>query len=423
MVAPEPSGLGPCPNPGAGVGAISADRQAGSFDLVNRALIVILATVVLDAVGIGLALPVIPTLLRELTHETKIAGRFGYFMAIYPFMQFLFSPVLGRLSDRFGRRPVLLVSLGVATIDYLVMGLSPVLSVLHVGRALAGMTGANLAVATAYIADISGPDERARRFGYMNACFGLGFVAGPLLGGLVGSTSPRLPFLLAALFSGLNLAMGFFVLRESRKAGGDTGQEGQSFVASVLSIRNNRTLLPLLLIYFLVNLIGQIPGSLWIINGEDRFGWDVWMVGLTFAAFGILHAVAQAFLTEPTTRRLGERGAILLGVACDCSAFVAMALITKGWMVFPIMFLFTAGGIALPAFQALLSRQVSEDHQGELQGTLVSLTSLTEVIGPIAATSIYAASPPSLPGLVWLVGAGLYVLCVPVILRLRSHPG
>ncbi len=385
--------------------------------MANRALIVILATVILDAVGIGLALPVIPTLLRELSHETRIAGRFGYFMAIYPFMQFLFSPVLGRLSDRFGRRPVLLVSLGVATVDYLTMGLSPLLPILYVGRALAGMTGANLAVATAYIADISGPDERARRFGYMNACFGLGFVAGPLLGGLAGSLSPRYPFLLAAGFSALNLLMGIFVLSESHKRESEPEEKGRSFVASLLSIRNNRTLLPLLLIYFLVNLIGQIPGSLWIINGEDRFGWDVWMVGLTFAAFGILHAIAQAFFTEPTTRRFGERGAILLGVACDCSAFVAMGLITKGWMVFAIMFLFTAGGIALPAFQALLSRQVNEEHQGELQGTLVSLTSLTEVIGPIAATSIYQVSPASAPGLVWFVGAGLYVLCVPVILR------
>jgi len=385
--------------------------------LVNRALFVILATVTLDAVGIGLALPVIPTLLRELSHETRIAGRFGYFMAIYPFMQFLFSTALGRLSDRLGRRPVLLVSLGVASIDYLIMGLSPLLPVLYLGRVLAGMTGANLAVATAYIADISSPDARARRFGYMNACFGLGFVAGPLLGGLAGSFSARYPFLLAALFSGLNLLMGFFVLPESHRPGSEADQQGRGLVASLLSLRDNRTLLPLLTLYFLVNLIGQIPGSLWIINGEDRFGWDVWMVGLTFAAFGILHAIAQAFFTEPTTRRFGERGAILLGVACDCAAFVAMALITKGWMVFAIMILFTAGGIALPAFQALLSRQVSEEHQGELQGALVSITSLTEVIGPIAATSIYAASPRSAPGLVWIVGAGLYLLCFPVIIR------
>ena len=229
--------------------------------LVNRPLIVILATVTLDAVGIGLALPVIPSLLRELSHETRIAGRFGYFMAIYPFMQFLFSPVLGRLSDRFGRRPVLLVSLAVAAVDYLIMGLSPLLWVLYLGRMFAGLTGANVAVATAYIADISGPDERSRRFGYMNACFGLGFVAGPLLGGLVGSLSPRYPFLLAALFNGLNLLLGFFVLPESHVVGEAADEPGpRNRFAPLLSIRGNRTLLPLLTIYFLVNLIGQIRG-------------------------------------------------------------------------------------------------------------------------------------------------------------------
>ncbi|MFO0958108.1 MAG: Tet(A)/Tet(B)/Tet(C) family tetracycline efflux MFS transporter [Isosphaeraceae bacterium] len=391
--------------------------------LANRALIVILATVVLDAIGIGLALPVLPTLLRELSQESRIAGRFGYFQAIYPGLQFLFSPVLGRLSDRYGRRPVLLVSLGVATVDYLIMGLSPILAVLYVGRAFAGMTGANLAVATAYIADLSAPEDRARRFGYMNACFGLGFVAGPLLGGLVGGVSPRYPFLLAALFSGLNLLMGALVLPESHRGQSGPKPRGGGFLASLPALLENRALLPFLWIYFLINLIGQIPGSLWIIYGEDRFGWDVMMVGLTFAAFGILHAVAQASLTEPTTRRLGDRGAILLGVAADCSAFLAMAFITEGWLVFAIMILFTAGGIAMPAFQALLSRQVREEHQGELQGTLVSLTSLTEVIGPIAATRIYEQSPATAPGLVWLVGACLYVLCIPAILRRMTAAG
>jgi DHA1 family tetracycline resistance protein-like MFS transporter len=255
----------------------------------------------------------------------------------------------------------------------------------------------------------------------MNACFGLGFVAGPLLGGVVGSLSPRYPFLLAALFNGLNLLLGFFALREShahRRAEPD--RQSRGFFASLLSIRANRALLPLLAIYFTIHLIGQIPGSLWIVYGEDRFGWDIWMVGLTFAAFGILHAIAQAFFTGPTTRRLGERGAIILGVVSDSAAFVAMALITRGWMVFAIMILFTAGGIALPAFQSLLSRQVDEEHQGELQGTLVSLTALTEVIGPIAATSIYAASSP---GVVWIVGAALYALCFPVLMsRISAFP-
>src|SRR4051794_10050578 len=250
---PEPEQPGPCLIPGPFPAPLPTSMLRGKPFLVNHALIVILATVILDAVGIGLALPVIPTLLRELSHETRIAGRFGYFMTIYPFMQFLFSTVLGRLSDRFGRRPVLLVSLGVASTPSLTRGFSPPLPVLYLGRVLAGMTGANLAVATAYIADISSPDERAKRFGYMNACFGLGFVAGPLLGGLAGSVSARYPFLLAALFSGLNLLVGLFVLHESHTPGTEADPRGQSLVASLLSIRNNRTLLPLLTIYFLIN--------------------------------------------------------------------------------------------------------------------------------------------------------------------------
>jgi DHA1 family tetracycline resistance protein-like MFS transporter len=389
--------------------------------LSNRALVVILSTVTLDAVGIGLALPVIPSLLRELSHETRIAGRFGYFMAIYPFMQFLFSPVLGRLSDRLGRRPVLLMSLAGAAVDYLIMGLSPLLWVLYLGRVFAGLTGANLAVATAYIADISGNDERAARFGYMNACFGLGFVAGPLLGGVVGDLSPRYPFLLAAACNSLNLLLAFFVLPESHaRRGARDEQRPPNLLTPLLSFRTHRNLLPLLAIYFMIHLIGQIPGSLWIVHGEDRFGWGLWMVGVTFAAFGILHAIAQAFFTGPATRRLGERGAILLGAASDCLAFVAMALVTRGWMVFPVLILFTVGGIALPAFQSLLSGQVDEERQGELQGTLVGIVSLTEVIGPIAATTIYAASPASLPGLVWIVGAGLYLLCFPAIVSRMS---
>jgi DHA1 family tetracycline resistance protein-like MFS transporter len=382
----------------------------------RRALIVILSTVTLDAVGIGLALPVIPSLLRALSHETRIAGRFGYFMALYPLMQFLFSPVLGRLSDRIGRRPVLLVSLAGASADYLIMGLSPFLWVLYLGRALAGLTGANIAVATAYIADISDTDERAARFGYMNACFGLGFVAGPLLGGLVGGYSVRYPFLLAAACNGLNLLLALFVLPEThvpQSAG--HGPRPRTLLAPILCARGHRSLRPLLMIYFMIHLIGQIPGSLWIVHGEDRFGWDFRMVGATFAAFGLLHAIAQAFVTGPATRRLGERGAILMAVASDSLAFVAMAVVTNGWMVFPVLILFTAGGIALPALQALLSGQVEEERQGELQGTLVGIVSLTEVIGPIVATSIYSALPASLPGLIWVVGAGLYVLSFPAI--------
>src|SRR4051794_5644081 len=283
-VAREPALHGACLPSGAIPG--SADRPARSSVLVNRALVVILATVIIDAAGIGLALPVIPTLLRELSRETRIAGRFGYFMAIYPFMQFLFSPVLGRLSDRLGRRPVLLMSLAGAAVDYLIMGLSPLLWVLYLGRAFAGLSGANMAVATAYIADISDNDERAARFGYMNACFGLGFVAGPLLGGLVGTLSPRYPFLLAAVSNGLNFLLGYFVLPESWTPEASRAEPASlNPLDSLRRFLGKKALRPWLIIFFAFHLVGQVPGTIWILYGEDQFGWDTRTIGLSLSAF------------------------------------------------------------------------------------------------------------------------------------------
>ncbi|WP_406697625.1 Tet(A)/Tet(B)/Tet(C) family tetracycline efflux MFS transporter [Singulisphaera sp. Ch08] len=388
---------------------------------MNRPLIVILVTVTLDSVGIGLVTPVIPSLLRELTHDSQIAGRYGYFLALYSLMQFLFSPILGSLSDRFGRRPVLLVSLAGAAIDYTVMALTPFLSILYLGRMVAGVTGANMAVATAYIADISREDERAKRFGYMNACFGLGFVAGPLIGGLVGTFSPRYPFLVAALFNGLNFLLGYFVLPESRST--EASRAEKSAMNPIQSLRwvwGVKVLLPFLVIYFVIHLVGQVPGTIWVIYGEDKFGWDSRIIGLSLAAFGILHAVSQAFLTGPITKLLGERGSIILGLLSDGSAYVLMAFATRGWMAFATMPLFTTGGIAMPALQSLISNQVNEDKQGELQGTLVSLMSLAAVFGPIAVTELYAAYSDSWTGIVWVAGATLYLFCIPALWRKRQ---
>ena len=385
---------------------------------MNRSLVVILATITLDSIGIGLILPVIPSLLRELSHDSQVAGRFGYFLALYSLMQFVFSPVLGSLSDRFGRRPVLLVSLAGAAIDYAIMALTPLLSVLYVGRVVAGVTGANMAVATAYIADVSREDERAKRFGYMNACFGLGFVAGPLLGGLVGALSPRYPFVLAAIANGLNFSLAYFVLPESRHPEANRAVE-KSFspLVSLRWVWGMPVLLPLLTIYFVVQLVGQVGQSIWVIYCEDRFGWDARMVGLSFAAFGILHAIAQAFLTGPATKLFGERGSIVFGFLADGTAYVFMAFATEGWMAFALMPLFTAGGIAMPALQSLLSKQVDEEKQGELQGILTSLMSLTAIVGPIAVTELYAATAASWRGAVWVAGAGLYALCFPALWR------
>jgi len=383
---------------------------------MNKALVVILITVALDSVGIGLIIPIIPDLLRELTGGTNVANRFGVFIAVYALMQFFFSPILGALSDRFGRRPVLLISLAGAAVDYVVMAFAPTLSVLYAGRVVSGITGANMAVATAYVADISAEDERAKRYGYMNACFGIGFVAGPLLGGLIGSLSLRYPFLLAAVLNGLNFLLGCFVLPESHKAGAKRIElKSLNPFASLHLAWGLKSLLPLLTIYVIMNMVGQVPSTLWVIYGEDKFGWDTRTVGLSLAMYGVLHALAQAFLTGPVTARLGERRSLVLGIVTDGLCFVMLALATRSWMVFAIIVPLCAGGIALPALQSLLSKQVGEGQQGELQGTLVSLMSLTSVVGPLAVTSVYSASAATWSGAVWVAGAALYLFCIPVL--------
>ena len=385
---------------------------------MNKSLLVILATVTLDAVGMSLIMPILPGLLRELTGRDQVAGPFGVLLSIYALMQFVFSPILGALSDRFGRRPVLLVSLAGAAVDYLVMSMTSTLSILYVGRIVAGITGANMAVATAYIADITPEEDRSRRYGAMNACLGLGFVAGPLLGGTLGTISPRAPFLLAAVLNGLNFLLGLVLLPESRAGGpGRFGAASLNPFASLGRYLRLDGLPPLLTAFFLVQLVGQVPATLWVIYSEDKFGWDAGMVGLSLAAFGIFFAVSQAFLTGPITDRFGERRSILLGLLVDGTGFLLMALATRGWMVFPILPFLCMGGIATPALQSLLSGGVGEEEQGELQGTLASLTSLSSIVGPLAVTRGYAASSGTWTGIVWVGGAALYLLCIPALRR------
>ncbi|WP_274806508.1 TCR/Tet family MFS transporter [Escherichia coli] len=301
----------------------------------NRPLIVILSTVALDAVGIGLIMPVLPGLLRDLVHSNDVTAHYGILLALYALMQFACAPVLGALSDRFGRRPVLLVSLAGAAVDYAIMATAPFLWVLYIGRIVAGITGATGAVAGAYIADITDGDERARHFGFMSACFGFGMVAGPVLGGLMGGFSPHAPFFAAAALNGLNFLTGCFLLPESHKG-------------------------------------ERRPLRREALNPLASFRW----------ARGILLAFA-----------------------------------TRGWMAFPIMVLLASGGIGMPALQAMLSRQVDEERQGQLQGSLAALTSLTSIVGPLLFTAIYAASITTWNGWAWIAGAALYLLCLPALRR------
>lgn len=384
---------------------------------MNKSLVFILITIMLDSIGIGLMMPIIPDLLRSISHDVNVTSHYGVFLALYAFMQFIFSPILGALSDRFGRRPILLISLAGAAVDYLIMAFAPNLIILYIGRIISGITGANMAVATAYIADISEEEIRAKRYGFMHACFGLGFVAGPLIGGVLGSIDLHYPFLMAAAFNGLNFVLGYFVLPESHAKEKRRAVEFKKLnpFASLMWVTGMKSLIPLLIIFTILNLIGQFPMSLWAIYTHDKLAWDMRMIGYSFAAFGIFHAAAQAFLTGPITAKLGSRNAILLGIGADVIGLSLLGFVTQGWMVFALIPFFCISGVAFPAVQALISNHVEEEVQGELQGTLVSLISVVSVIGPLLATGGYALLSDTWTGAIWLCAASIYLFCLPIL--------
>jgi DHA1 family tetracycline resistance protein-like MFS transporter len=390
---------------------------------LNKALVVILAAVTLDSIGIGLIFPILPALLRDVGHMSEVATLLGVMLALYSACQFLFSPILGVLSDRFGRRPVLLVSLAGAAIDYLIMAFAPELWMLVLGRAISGITSANMAVATAYITDISTEEERARRFGLFHAMFGIGFIIGPVLGGVLGDYWVRAPFIAAAVLNGANLALALFVLPESRQ-----GTPGARFNLDTLNpfkplkwALDFKALIPLMAIFVIVNFVGTIYGTMWALFGEDAFHFDGLMIGLSLGAYGIFHAGAQAFLTGPAVARLGERWALVVGMACELTALGVMGIATQGWIVFALAPLFALGGIGMPALQSLTTTQVGPDKQGQLQGVLASLVSLAAVFGPLFFSFVYFGIRGTWPGLVWIIGGGIYLLALPLILGIRRR--
>lgn len=391
---------------------------------MNRALVVILAAVTLDAVGIGLIFPILPALLRDVGHISEVATLLGIMLALYSACQFLFSPILGVLSDRFGRRPVLLISLAGAAIDYLVMALAPELWMLVLGRAVSGVTSANMAVATAYITDISSEGERAKRFGLFHAMFGIGFIIGPVLGGLLGDYWVRAPFVAAALLNGLNFALALFVLPESRP-----GQPGARFDLDTLNpfkpLRwafSLAALIPLMAIFVIMNFVGTMYGTMWALFSEDSFQWNGLTIGLSLGAFGVFHAGAQAFLTGPAVARLGERWALIIGMGCELTALIVLGFATQGWILFALAPLFALGGIGMPALQSLVTTQVGPDKQGQLQGVLASLVSLAAVGGPLFFSFVYFGIRNEWPGLIWIVGAAIYLLALPLMLGIRRRP-
>ena len=389
---------------------------------MNKALVVILATAVLDAVGGGLIFPILPGLLKEVSPGGDISILYGVLLAVYAAMQFVFSPVLGALSDRYGRRPVLLISMAGVMVDYLLMALTPWGWVLVVGRTIAGITSANMAVGTAYITDITPAAQRAQSFGLMGAMMGVGFIIGPALGGLLGTWWLRAPFAAAALLNGLNLLVALFILPESRRGSGEPlSWKALNPLAPLVWLWEFKSLLPLVGVSVVFGLIAAVPGTIWVLYTADRFGWDTASIGVSLAIFGVVMAASQALLTGFFARHLGDLGTVILGAAFDVLAYLLMGFADQGWMGFAVTPLFALGGVAQPALQSLFTSKVSPDQQGELAGVLTSLQGLAGVVGPVLCTALYFSTRDFWLGTVWMVGAALYVLAMPLFLGVRTQ--
>jgi DHA1 family tetracycline resistance protein-like MFS transporter len=387
---------------------------------MNKPLIVIFTAIGLDAVGIGLIFPILPRLLENVTHGNNVAPYIGTMTALYAVMQFFFAPVLGTLSDRLGRRPVLLISLAGAAINYVVMAFAPQLWMLMLGRAVAGLTGANISVATAYITDISPEDKRARRFGLFNATFGIGFIFGPVLGGVLGDYWLRLPFIAAAVLNACNLLLALVVLPESRTPSRD--RVDFAVLNPLRPLRwvfSMKSLIPVIVVFFVLSATGEAYGTCWALWGREAFQWNGLRIGLSLGTFGVCQSLAQAFLPGPAVKLLGERGAIVTGIVGACVGLVVMAFATRGWTVVAIMPVFVLGGIGVPALQSYASRLVDEGRQGQFQGVLASAVSFASIVGPLVFSTVYVEVQRQWPGAVWLSVAVVYAIAIPLVLRLR----
>jgi DHA1 family tetracycline resistance protein-like MFS transporter len=352
----------------------------------------IFITILLDAMGVGVLIPVFPDVLRRFTADSAaVSTYFGLFISVYALMQFLASPVLGSLSDRFGRKPVLLGSLLGAAVDYVIMALAPTLTILFAGRVISGLTGASMTVASSYMADISTEKDRSANFGMIGAAWGLGFITGPMLGGLLSAHGPRAPFYAAAALNFLNFLFGAFVLPESLDPAHRRTLSGAALnpFASLVKVLRPSPVRLLIVLYFLLFLAGQVHPANWTLYTQLKFGWTARQVGFSLSFVGLVIALANGGLTRVLIPRWGEERSLTFGVAVYVVAFALFAAATRGWMMYAIMAFFSLSGVAIPALQSIVARHVPANEQGELQGSLVSLGSLAAILGPLVFTYLF----------------------------------
>lgn len=401
---------------------------------VNKksAITFIFITLLIDVIGIGIIIPVIPGLIKELTGgDLSSSAQIGSWLLFsYAIMQFLFSPVLGGLSDRFGRRPVLLLSLLGLGLDYILHAVAPTIAWLFIGRIIAGIFGASFTTASAYIADISEPEKRAQNFGLIGAAFGLGFIIGPAIGGLAGGWGIRAPFYIAAGLSLINTLYGYFILPESlpleKRRPFDWKRANP--IGSLKQLGRYPVISGLVGSLFLVYLASHAVQSNWSFYTMYKFQWTEQNVGFSLAIVGIIVAVVQGGLIRVIIPKLGQKRSVYWGMVLYALGLICFAMAGSGWLMLVSLLPYCLGGITGPAIQGIISTQVPDNEQGELQGGLTGLVSLTSIIGPVMMNNLFAyftgkSAPIELPGAPFYAAAILSVMSLIFIMRaLKTYP-
>lgn len=367
----------------------------------KNALLFIFIVIALDATGLGIIIPSLPSLVAETAHVSleESASYYMWILGAYAVMQFIFAPVVGGLSDHFGRRPILLISMLGLGIDYIFMYFAPDIAWLFLGRCISGALGASYTTAAAYIADVSTPENKTKNFGMIGAAFGLGFVIGPAIGGLLGHADIRSPFLLAAGLALLNFLYGLFVLKESLPVEHRRPFQlmRSNVVGSVVQIFRYKSLGWLFLVIFLYFLGGMAIQSTWVYYTQEKFEWSRLEVGISLSIVGICIAIVQGGFSGAFAKRLGEVKTSILSLVIFLLAIVAIGLSSDSWMLYALMLPYAFSGLAGPSIQSIMSNNTADNAQGELQGSITSIMSVAEVIGPLIMMEMFALTTVGLP--------------------------
>ena len=353
----------------------------------------IFITLLVDVTGWGIVIPVVPTLIKELINaDVSEAAKYGGWLGfLYAFMQFIFAPILGNLSDQYGRRPIILLSLLGFSANFFLQAWAPTIFWLFIGRIFSGVTGASITTASAYIADISDDSNRSKNFGMIGAAFGLGFIIGPVIGGVLGQYGSRVPFLAAGILCLINFLYGYFILPESLSKNNRRpfSWKRANPVGTLLNVGKYPEISYLLVAWFLVYIAGHAVQTNWSYFTMYRFGWNERMIGLSLGVMGVLTFLVQGVLIRKIYPIIGNERSIMYGISFYSIGMLMFAFADKEWMFFAILIIYTLGGIAGPALQSVISSQVPANEQGDLQGALTSVISITSIIGPLLMTNTF----------------------------------